>query len=199
MYLPDSRQYAPLESYLLPADTWAGVRAEACQQLNLPAAPVERIAQRIAELQELLPQVEALLGSGHDSYLDEAAGRLVVPRLQAEELPASVTALQEEITRRLPRVELTDLLVEVDGWTQFAAQLHPLEGQAPRQAQHATLRYASLLALGCTIPLTDMAQSTGLDYQALWWTARSCLREETLRPATTQLVNYQHRQWLAAS
>ena len=61
------------------------------------------------------------------------------------------------------------------------------------------MRYASLLALGCTIPLTDMAQSTGLDYQALWWTARSCLREETLRPATTQLVNYQHRQWLAAS
>ena len=44
-----------------------------------------------------------------------------------------------------------------------------------------------------------MAQSTGLDYQALWWTARSCLREETLRPAATQLVNYQHRQWLAAS
>ena len=54
--------------------------------------------------------------------------------------------------------------------------------------------YASLLALGCTIPLTDRAQSTGLDYQALWWTARSCLREETLRPVTTQLVNYQHRQ-----
>lgn len=198
VYLPHSRQYAPLESYLLPVDEWVRVRTEACQQLNLPAQPLERIAQRITELQLLLPQVEALLGSGHESYLDEAAGRLVVPRLQAEELPASVTALQEEITRRLPRVELTDLLVEVDGWTQFAAHLQPLEGSAPRQAQHATLRYASLLALGCTIPLTDMAQSTGLDYQALWWTARSCLREETLRPATTQLVNYQHRQWLAA-
>ena len=197
VYLPDSRQYAPLESYLLPAGEWATVRAEACQQLNLPAQPSERIAQRIRELQDLLPQVAALLASGHESYVDEAAGRLVVPRLQAEELPASVTALQMEITRRLPRVELTDLLVEVDGWTQFAAQLQPLEGSAPRQVQHATLRYASLLALGCTIPLTDMAQSTGLDYQALWWTARSCLREETLRPATTQLVNYQHRQWLA--
>ena len=197
VYLPDSRQYAPLESYLLPAGEWATVRADACQQLSLLAQPVDRIAQRIAELQELLPQVEALLGSGRGSYLDGEAGCLVVPGLQAEELPASVTALQEEITRRLPRVELTDLLVEVDGWTQFAAQLRPLEDQAPRQAQHATLRYASLLALGCTIPLTDMAQSTGLDYQVLWWTARSCLREQTLRPATTQPVNYQHRQWLA--
>lgn len=35
-------------------------------------------------------QVEALLGSGHERYLDEAAGRL-------------------------PRVELINLLVEVDG------------------------------------------------------------------------------------
>jgi len=137
VYLPHSLQYAPLESYLLPVDEWARVRTEACQQLNLPAQPLERIAQRITELQLLLPQVEALLGSGHESYLDEAAGRLVVPRLQAEELPASITALQEEITRRLPRVELTDLLVEVDGWTQFAAHLQPLEGSAPR---HVALR-----------------------------------------------------------
>jgi len=55
VFLPDSRQYAPLESYLLPAGEWATVRAEACQQLNLPAQPSERIAQRIAELQQLLP------------------------------------------------------------------------------------------------------------------------------------------------
>ena len=60
VYLPDSRQYAPWERYLLPASEWTTVRADACQQLNLPAQPIERITQRIAELQELLPQVEAL-------------------------------------------------------------------------------------------------------------------------------------------
>lgn len=114
VYLPDSRQYAPLESYLLPAAEWAAVRAKACRQLNLPTQPVKRIAQHISELRQLLPQVEALLGSGHESCLDKAAGRLVVPR-QAEDLPASVAALQAEVTRRLPRVELTDLLLEVDG------------------------------------------------------------------------------------
>ena len=31
VYLPDSRQYAPLESYLLLAGEWASVRAAACQ------------------------------------------------------------------------------------------------------------------------------------------------------------------------
>lgn len=196
VFLNDSRKFATLDTCLIPAAEWQHLRGEVCQQLSLPTLPAARIQERIAELAALLPQVEALLRSGHDIFLDDEADQLVVPRLRAEELPASVTALQVEITRRLPAVDLTELLVEVDAWTHFAQQLHPLDGAA-RQAQHAPLRYASLLALGCTISFTDMAQSTGLDYQQLWWTAHSCLREETLRSATTQLVNYQHRQWLA--
>jgi TnpA family transposase len=43
-----------------------------------------------------------------------------------------------------------------------------------------------------------MAQSAGLDYQALWWVANNYLREETLKRATVRLVNYQHKQWLAS-
>ena len=197
MYLPDSRQYAPLESYLLPADVWAAVRADAFQQLNLPAQPVERIAQRIAELQELLPQVEALLSSGHDSYLDETAGWLVVPQLQAEELPASVTALQEEITRRLPRVELTD---PAGGSGQLDPICRPAAPAGRPRFPSGAAHYATPACWPWAVRFRSPTwpKCTGLDYQALWWTARSCFREETLRPAITQLVNFQYRQWLAA-
>ncbi|GAB3753335.1 hypothetical protein GCM10028817_18920 [Spirosoma pomorum] len=42
-------------------------------------------------------------------------GHLVLTRLTAEEVPSAVKALQEEINRRMPAVDLTDILVEVGG------------------------------------------------------------------------------------
>ena len=40
-------------------------------------------------------------------------------------------ALQEEINRRLPAVDLTDILVEVDNWVGFTQHLPGLEHAAP--------------------------------------------------------------------
>ena len=48
------------------------------------------------------------------------------------------------------------------------------------------------------IPLSDMARSTGLEYQTVWWATHQLLHEQQLRAATTRVVNQQHRQWLAA-
>jgi TnpA family transposase len=92
-------------------------------------------------------------------------------------------------------VELSELLGEVDAWTGFS---RVLLGPEPAAAQRALL-YAALLAAACNIPLTDMARSTSLDYQALWWVASNYLREDALKQATTCLVNYQYRQPLAAA
>ena len=53
-------------------------------------------------------------------------------------------------------------------------------------------------AEACNIPLSDMARSTGLKYQTVWWATHSLLHELLLRAATTRVVNQQHRRWLAA-
>ena len=94
----------------------------------------------------------------------------------------------------MPAVELTDILVEVDGWTGFSELLR--EASAGGQEGPETV-YAALLAAACNIPLSDMARSTGLDYQTVWWATHQFLHEQPLRAATTRVVNQQHRQWLA--
>ena len=53
-------------------------------------------------------------------------GELVISPLEGEERPESAVALEGQIDRRLPLVELTNLLVEVDRWTQCGAQALPL-------------------------------------------------------------------------
>ena len=108
VFVPGSRKFADLESYLIPAAQWPGLRGEVLRQLGLPEDPSQRLHARLAELEVLLPQVTALLTEGGEVRLED--GELVVTALQAEELPASLQVLDEQIRARMPAVELTDIL-----------------------------------------------------------------------------------------
>lgn len=190
-----SYQYADLNSYLIPPSEWKSLRLEIGQQLNLPLLFTERIDQRIDELEALLRPMHELLVEGAAIRLDEEG--LVVGRLTAEDVPPEAKALQAEISRRMPVVDLTDILVEVNTWLGFTDELIGLE-HASRNEQHTTLLLASILATGCNIPLSDMARSSGLSYQSIWWTSMNYLRDETLKATNTIIVNEHHRQWLSA-
>ena len=195
VYVTPSHRYAALNSYLIPADEWERVRPERCAQLGLPPVTTDRLTERLQELEDLLGPMQTLLAAGGDVRLE--GGELVVTWPAAEEVPAGAQALQQEIGRRLPAVDLTDILVEVNAWLGFTAHLPGLE-HAPRGDEHDTRLLATLLVTGCNIPLADMARSAALPYQSLWWTATNYLRDDTLKAANNLLVNEHHRQWLAS-
>ena len=74
--------------------------------------------RREEELSGLLDRVEVLLAKGGDVRMEGNA--LVVSPLEAEERPESTVELERLIDERLPLVELSELLIEVDGWTHFS-------------------------------------------------------------------------------
>ena len=45
---------------------------------------------------------------------------MILSPLEADNRPASAEALEDLITARLPLVELSELLIEVDAWTHFS-------------------------------------------------------------------------------
>jgi TnpA family transposase len=196
VYVNHSRKYASPDTYLIPEANWKAHRTELLTYLGYKDATPYRLEEQISELESHLPLMEQILADGGDIRLDDD-GELVVTPLKADDIPESVKALRAAVDKLLPRVELTDLLVEVDNWTGFSSELTGLENE-PRSKDHQALLYAALLAGACNIPLTEMAQSAGLDYQALWWVSTNYIREETLKRATVRLVNYQHELWLSS-
>jgi hypothetical protein len=62
--------------------------------------------------------------------------RLVLTPLSAEEPLGSSAAHQEKITRHLPRVDPSDLLIEVDGWAGFNCHFEYAGGREPRASAH---------------------------------------------------------------
>jgi hypothetical protein len=118
IWLEGSRRYADPETYLIPREAWPGLRAEVSREIQAPVDGTDRLRDREQELNGLMDRVEALLAKGGDVRMED--GALVVPRLEAEEKPESTAELERLVDERLPLVELSELLIEVDGWTRFS-------------------------------------------------------------------------------
>ena len=96
------------------------------------------------------------------------------------------------MVQRLPRIELADLLIEVDRWTGFTKHFTHAGGAKPRNPDLTRHLYATILAQACNFGLTTMAEVSDLSYRQLAWTTDWYLREETLKAAFSSLVDYQH-------
>ena len=100
--------------------------------------------------------------------------------------------MAQHITERLPRVALSELLMEVDTWTHFSRHFcHAADLETPQPTHLASL-YASLVAQACNFGLEQMAHLSDLAYDHLAWCTTWYLREDTLKAAFIALVNY-HR------
>ena len=195
VWIARSRRYADPESYLIPKERWPSLRAEVCAQIGVAHDGAQRLAERRAELEALLQRVDDRLP--HYNRVRMEDGELVVPRPPADDRPESLEKLERLVDERLPLVELSDLLLEVDGWTGFSKELEHAGGAEPRTKNLLVQCHASILAQACNMGLVRMAQVADLSYEKLAWTTRWYLREETLRAAFIRIVNYQHRQPLA--
>ena len=96
------------------------------------------------------------------------------------------------MVQRLPRIELADLLIEVDRWTGFTKHFTHAGGAKPRNPDLTRHLYATILAQACNFGLTTMAEVSDHSYRQLAWTTDWYLREETLKAAFSSLVDYQH-------
>lgn len=192
LWLKLSRRYASPESYLIPQDRWPELRAEVCQQIQAPEDAQGRLGERQTELEELLDRVDQVL-QDRDAKIRMDDGGLVVSPLEGEERPQSAVELEQLIDRRLPYVELTDLLIEVDAWTQFSRHFTHAGGSEPRSKNLQRNLYAAILAQGCNIGPARMAQIADVPYDQLAWTTNWYIREETLKAAYSAIVDYHHR------
>ena len=222
-----SRRYARLDSYLIPAAKWNEMRPAVSELLDLPEDGEIRLKLRQAELQELYGQFDRFfdeLVKNHHKKTIEAAnfpanlnpadynpadhldrkinvrmenGKLVVTKLPGEEISASSEVLKKEISDRLPEIELTDLLIEVDGWTNFSRHFAHPNGSEPRSPDALHHCYAGILAQACNFGFMQMQRMSGLTYRKMAWFSTWYLREETLKAAFSELVNFHSRLPLA--
>jgi TnpA family transposase len=197
VWLECSRRYANPETYLIPRSRWPELQPEVCRQIQAPEQGTARLTERAGELEALLDRVDSLLS--REGQIRMVDGDLVISPLEAETRSEGVKRLEQLIDERLPLVELSELLIEVDLWTQFSQGFEHASGREPRTPELPRHLYASILAQACNLGPTRMARIADLTYRQLAWCTNWYLRDETLKAATTTLVNFQYHQPLSQS
>jgi TnpA family transposase len=195
IWVEGSRRYADPETYLIPANRWPALRPEVCRLVGTPADGAQRLWERRAELEEQLARLDEELPDNEHVRVQD--GQIVVSPLVAAEVPESSQRLQALITEQLPHVELAELLIEVDSWTDFSGHFQHAAGSPTRTEDLRLYLYATILAQACNLGLSTMAELAGLPLHRLIWYANWYVREETLRAATTEIVNFQYHQPLS--
>ena len=177
VWVPGSRRFLPLEEYLLPQDTWKAVSG------TQPKCS-EYLAARQGQLHEDLVQVSEKAAAGQLPDVTLENGRLSVSPLTGE-VPEDVESWSDRLYDLLPRIRLTDLLMEVDSWTHFSQWFTHLYSHERPADPMAILTV--ILSDATNIGLTKMAEATpGYSYYRLSSTADWYVREENYAKALAE-------------
>ena len=103
----------------------------------------------------------------------------------------------DKATALLPRVKITELLLEVDQWTNFTEHFTHLKSN--EMAEDKTLLLTAILADSINLGLSKMSESCpGVTYSKLSWLQDWHIRDETYSAALAALTNAQLKQPFAS-
>lgn len=189
IWVQGSRQFRDFEDYLLPPEKFANLK----QSKELPIA-VESdcdkyLSARLDHLERQLDKVNRMAQANElpDAIITES-GLKITPLDKI--VPEAAQRLIAQTGAMLPRVKITDLLMEVDNWTGFTRHFTHLKDGS--QVKDQTLLLSTILADAINLGLTKMAESCpGSSYAKLSWLQAWHIRDETYSSALAELVNAQ--------
>ena len=185
-----SRRHRDFEEYLVPKSDWGNIAASSIR-LAVSMSAKEYLEERAGTLLQTLEWV-----SGHVGELvgvDLENGKLRIERLD-KDTPDESRDFSLSLYGMLPRIKLTDLLMEVANWTNFHEQFaHASSSRSPDE-EETTILMAALMAMGTNIGLQKMAEATpGISYRQMANATQWRLHEDAMNKAQSALVNFHHR------
>lgn len=188
-----SRRWSDFEEYLIPRSLWAARRDVYYANLALPVDVDQYLAGLGDHLKAVTDAVDKRAPQNQALTIDGEKGEFHLAALKAADKPDAVKALKHLIESRLPKIELVDILIDIDNQTNFLR--HFLHGDDPGLSPAARRRnvLAGLLAIGCNIGCQRMALASGLGFREISFVADWYLTEETLKAASIDIINFAFR------
>lgn len=196
IWIQGSRQFKDFEAYLLPTQKFA----EQLEQ-HRHGLPVETDCDRYLKarcdlLSSELAVTERLAASDDLPDATVTSGRLSITPL-TNAVPEAAEALAEKVYNLLPRIKITELLMDVADWTNFTHRFNHLK--SGMIADDRRMLLTTVLADAVNLGPRKMAEACpGTTYAKLTWIQAWYTRDETYASALADIVNAQSRHPFAA-
>ncbi|AHX13360.1 transposase [Dyella jiangningensis] len=189
VFVKDSNEFRRFEDDLISDERWNDKEA-VLRDLDAPIlqAPIEDTLTALrTQLEAKYQAVNARIAEGDNAHItvrgkgDKRRWNLIYPALDE--------SLNNPFYAQMPGIGIADLLWFVAGNTGFLdAFSHVLERYV-KQAPDPREILACIVAMGTNMGLWKMAEVSGLSHASLLSTARSFLRQETVRGANDAISN----------
>jgi TnpA family transposase len=196
LFVEPSFRYSDPRKGLLDGAAWEAARPAVCRTLGVPSKASEEIQRLSQRLDEAFRHTAANLSKNASLRIEEVGGDpdLVLSPLDKLEEPQSLVDLRSAIDARMPRVDLPELVLEIQARTGFAdAFCHASEARA-RAQDIATSVSAVLVSEACNTGLEPMirADVPAMRRSRLGWVKQNYIRADTLTAANAKLVAAQN-------
>jgi TnpA family transposase len=192
-----SERWGDPRAKLLQGQRWETARPAVCRMLDLPITPEPALEKLTKQLDESYRRVAERFTSNPGARLEQVNGRdrLVVTGLDKLDEPASLIETKKRVHELLPKTEITDAILEINGFTGFCDEFtHVSESHAHVENLGLSI-CAVLTAQACNIGLEPIVDPTNpaLSLGRLQWVQQNYIRAETLVRANARLVDSQAR------
>ncbi len=195
VYIENSDRWGDPRSKLLHGADWQANRIQVCRSLGHPVKPDDAISRLTSQLDATYKQVVANFNDNDAVRLDHSGKRttLTITNLDKLEEPASLSLLSEQVTALLPKVDLTELLLEIHAHTGFLDEFTHVSDSNARAEDLTISICAVLIAEACNIGLEPLIKThiPALTRHRLSWVRQNYVRAETLTQSNAKLVNHQ--------
>jgi TnpA family transposase len=195
LFVPASRRWGDPYAKLLHGPAWEKVRSRVCRTLGRSPTAAPELEKLGKQLDETYRRTADNLPTNAAVTIERSGFRDVLKLTPLDRLdePASLAGLRGHVTERLPRVDLTEVLLEVQAWTNFASEFRHVSEADARVGDLELSLCAVLLAEACNIGLEPLVRPgvPALTRGRLSWVQQNYVRAETITRANARLVDYQ--------
>lgn len=189
-----SRQYRDFEEYLFSEDTWNQTKENT--RLSVSLSHEDYLTERTSNLNERLKWLSANFNKLDGVSLEK--GKLSISRLE-KDAPEEAKKFSASLYQMLPRIKLTDLLMDVAYITGFHEQFTHASNNRKPDKEETIIIMAALLGMGMNIGLSKMAEATpGLTYKQLANVSQWRMYEDAMNKVQAVLVNFHHKLQLSS-